>query len=56
MPQVLRHHCGRAAQEGEWACKHSLIANRYQLGHAGAVAPRQERYRVGIGRRLNCTN
>src|SRR5262249_4318877 len=38
MPQVLRHYRGRAAQEGEWACKHALIANRYQLRHARAVA------------------
>jgi hypothetical protein len=50
MPQVLRHHRGRAAQEGEWAGKHSLIANRYQLRHAGAVASRQERYRVAVER------
>ena len=49
MAQVLRHHRGRAAQEGEWACKHSLVANRYQLRHARAVAARQDRYRVAIG-------
>jgi hypothetical protein len=48
MPQVLRHHRGRAAQEGEWACKHSLIANRYQLRHARAVPTRQECHRVAI--------
>src|SRR5262249_47184464 len=28
MPEVFRHHRGGAAQEGEWVCKHSLIANR----------------------------
>jgi hypothetical protein len=50
MPQVLRHHRGRAAQEGEWACKHSLIANRYQLRHAGAVPTRQDGDRVTISR------
>src|SRR6516164_6205690 len=49
MPQVLRHHRGRAAQEGEWACEHAVVANRYQLRHARAVAARQDRYRVAIG-------
>src|SRR5262249_21611111 len=39
MPEVFLHHRGGAAQEGEWACKHSLIANRNQLWHAGTVAP-----------------
>src|SRR5262249_9571355 len=35
--EVLCHYGGGAAEEGKWACKHSRIANRYQLRDAVAV-------------------
>jgi len=49
--QVLRHHCGSAAQEGERTHKHPLIALRYQLGHAGTVARRQDCHGVAMSGR-----
>ena len=50
MPQVLRHHRGRAAQEGERADQHALVAFRHQLGQPRAVGLSQDRDRVAISR------
>src|SRR4029077_16128380 len=34
----------------EGTCEHPLIADRYEFGYAGAVAGRENRNRVAIGR------
>jgi len=47
--EVLRHHRGGAAQEGERAYEHSPVALRNKLGHAGAVAGRQDCHGVAFG-------
>jgi hypothetical protein len=47
--EVVGHHRGGAAQEGEWTDQHALIANRDQLGHAGAVGLGQDGDRVALG-------
>jgi hypothetical protein len=48
MSQVLPHHSRSTAQESEWACKHSFIANRNQLWNSGTVTCRQDCHRVTI--------
>ncbi len=49
MPEILGHHGGGAAQEGERADQHALVAHRHQLGQPHAVGLRQDRNRVAIG-------
>src|SRR6516225_633755 len=48
MPQVLPHHSRGTAQESEWTCQHSLIANRNQLWNPSTITCRQDCHRVAI--------
>src|SRR5262249_7440441 len=48
MLEVLGHHRGGAAQERERTYKHALVANRYQLRHAVAIARGKDGDRITI--------
>src|SRR5262249_51760432 len=48
MLEILGHHRGAAAQERERTYKHALVANRYQLRHAAAIARGQDGDRITL--------
>src|SRR5262245_66237081 len=48
MLEILGHHRGGAAQERERTYKHALVANRYQLRHAAAIARGQDGDRITL--------
>ena len=48
MPEILRHHRSGAAQEGERAHQHALVAHRHQLGHPGAIGRGEDGNRIAI--------
>jgi hypothetical protein len=50
MLEILRHDGSCSAQVCEGACEHALIADRDELGHAGAVAGGKEGDRVASAR------
>ena len=49
MPKIFRHHRGGAAQEGERACQHALVANRHQLRDRVRSVASEDGDRVAIG-------
>jgi len=50
MAEIFCHDRGSTAQERERACQHALVADWYQLGHAGTIGRGEDGNRIPIGR------